>query len=176
MFRRDRDATMRLTQLFELYEQGMYRVAYAILHDEGQAEDAVMAAFEGIVRTGKVPRNPKSRDAERLAFATVRNAAIDQYRKNARERQRTQPMSDGEFKIAANPEEEPGRATIAQAGFDSLIEPLGKPQQDVLRERFANGSSVREAASSLGISEASVRKRQQRAIAQIRNMKGIANE
>lgn len=176
MFGRSDDAAARLTRLFELYEQRMYRVAFAILHDEGQAEDAVMSAFEGIVRNGKVPRDLASKEVERLAFASARNAAIDQYRKNARERQHMRPISDSEFGIAASPDDEPGRAAISQAGFDSLIEPLGKPQQDVLRERFVVGSSVREAASNLGISEASVRKRQQRAIAQIRNLKGITDE
>ena len=176
MFGKHDNAAKRLTRLFELYEQKMYRVAYAILHDEGQAEDAVMSAFEGIVRSGKVPRNPASKDAERLAFAAVRNAAIDQYRRNARERVHTRPIGDGEFAIAANPDEEPERATLAQAGFDAIVEPLREPQQDVLRERFAEGSSVRETARSLGISEASVRKRQQRAIAQIRNLRGIVNE
>ncbi|MBQ9000640.1 MAG: sigma-70 family RNA polymerase sigma factor [Eggerthellaceae bacterium] len=176
MFGRSDNAAARLTRLFELYEQRMYRVAFAILHDEGQAEEAVMSAFEGIVRNGHVPRDPASKEAERLAFAAVRNAAIDQYRKNVRERQRTRPISDSESGIAASAEEEPERAAISRAGFDSLIDPLREPQQAVLRERFERGSSVREAADSLGISEAAVRKRQQRAIAQIRNLRGMTNE
>ena len=176
MFGRHDNATEHLTRLFELYEQKMYRVAYAILHDEGQAEDAVMSAFVNIVRSGKVPRDPTSKDAERIAFATVRNAAIDQYRRNARERVYMRPIGDGEFAIAANPAEEPEHAALAQAGFDAIVESLREPQQDVLRERFAEGSSVRETAKNLGISEASVRKRQQRAIAQIRNLRGIVNE
>lgn len=32
---------------------GAPRIAYAILHDEGQAEDAVIAAFEKILRNEK---------------------------------------------------------------------------------------------------------------------------
>lgn len=176
MFGRHDNAAERLARLFELYEQKMYRVAYAILHDEGQAEDAVMSSFEGIVRSGKVPRDPASKDAERLAFTTVRNAAIDQYRRNARERVYTRPIGDGELSIAADPADEPEMAALAQAGFDAIVEPLRDPQQSVLRERFAEGSSVRETARNLGISEASVRKRQQRAIAQIRKLRGIVNE
>lgn len=176
MFGRHDNAAERLARLFELYEQKMYRVTYAILHDEGQAEDAVMSAFEGILRSGKIPRNPASKDAERLAFASARNAAIDQYRKNARERVYTRPIGDSELAVAADLTDEPETAALSQAGFDAIIEPLREPQQNVLRERFVEGSSVREAASNLGISEASVRKRQQRAIAQIRNLRGLANE
>ncbi len=39
-----RTAAENAEALFGLYEQKMYRIAYAILHDEGQAEDAVIAA------------------------------------------------------------------------------------------------------------------------------------
>lgn len=41
----------RIETLFELYEQKMYRIAFSILNDEGQAEDAVIAAFEKILKT-----------------------------------------------------------------------------------------------------------------------------
>lgn len=34
--------------MFELYEQKMYHIAFSILHNEWQAEDAVMDAFEKI--------------------------------------------------------------------------------------------------------------------------------
>lgn len=173
---KDNNAARRLTRFFELYEQKMYRVAYGILHNESQAEDAVMVAFEGIVRSGRVPRNPTSKKAERLAFAAVRNAAIDQYRKNTRERWRTQPLTEDAFAIPTKDSDEPERSILAQAGFDSLIAPLKSSHQEVLRERFVEGNSVRETADKLGISEVSVRKRQQRAIADIRTLKGIGNE
>lgn len=173
---RTNNAARRLTRFFELYEQKMYRVAQGILHNESQAEDAVMAAFEGIVRAGQIPRNPTSKKAERLAFAAVRNAAIDQYRKNTRERWRTQPLTEDVFAIPAQDVDEPERSLLAEAGFDSLIEPLKTSQKEILRERFVEGNSARETADKLGISEASVRKRQQRAIADIRTLKGIGNE
>lgn len=166
-------AAMRLARLFELQEQRMYRIAYAILHDEGQAEDAVMAAFESIVRNAKIPNDPSSLEAARLTTVAVRNAAIDQYRKNSRERQRT--CSIPESMATPDPSESPERAAIAQAGFDELLQPLSQSQQNVLRERFGRGSSVRETAQKLGISETNVRKRQQRAIAEIRMMKGVDN-
>lgn len=166
-------AAVRLTRYFELYEQEMYRIAYAILHDAGQAEDAVMAAFEGIVRNGRIPRNPACSKAKMLAYAAVRNAAIDQYRKNARERQRTKPLLEGITPV--DPSRSPEQVAVSQAGFDELIESLSSSQRSVLRERFDNEASVKETAKRLGISEAAVRKRQQRAIAEIRTMKGIGN-
>ena len=39
------DESIKLKSLYEIYEQPMYRIAYAVLHDEGLAEDAVSEAF-----------------------------------------------------------------------------------------------------------------------------------
>ena len=84
----------RIETLFELYEQKMYRIAFSILNDEGQAEDAVIAAFEKILKTEGIPRDPKSDASDRLTTLAVRSAAIDQYRVNARERQQSVLVDD----------------------------------------------------------------------------------
>lgn len=173
--RRKCSSAERLARLFELYEQGMYRTAYAILHDEGQAEDAVMAAFEGIVRSGRIPQKPASQEAERLAIAAVRNAAIDQYRRNKRERRPAKLFSDGAVADMPSPLGNPERDALDRAGFEELIGPLGQAQKEFLGERFGKGASVKETAQKLGISEACVRKRQQRAVAALRTMKGLDN-
>ncbi|MBQ6211654.1 MAG: hypothetical protein IJJ57_02015, partial [Ruminococcus sp.] len=44
------DETEKLKKLYSIYEQPMYRIAYAVLHDEGLAEDAVSEAFIRIMR------------------------------------------------------------------------------------------------------------------------------
>ena len=86
--------TNEVEALFALYERKMYAVAFSILHDQGQAEDAVMAAFEKILRTQGVPREPASSSAKQLVFMAIKQTAIDQYRRNARERQRSAPSLD----------------------------------------------------------------------------------
>lgn len=77
-----------IERLFALYEQQMYRIAFAVVKDEGQAEDAVMTAFERVVRRQGVPCDPDSAHAQRLMASMARQCAIDIYRKNARERER----------------------------------------------------------------------------------------
>ena len=57
------------------------------MRNEGQTKDAVIAAFEKILKRDGVPRRPESDSAERLVVSAVRSTAIDQYRANARERQ-----------------------------------------------------------------------------------------
>ena len=163
--------------LFELYEQKMYRVAYAILHDEGQAEDAVMAAFEKIIKQRGVPRDPYGDDAKRLVLAAVRSAAIDQYRRNARERQRAVLVDDLAERVPAPsvPQVDPIEQHVDQAHARELVESLPDPYGEVLRERFLNDQTTRQTAEKLGISEAGVRKRQERAIKILRDQEGGQN-
>lgn len=157
--------------LFELYEQKMYRIAFAILHDVGQAEDAIMAAFEKILRSNGVPPDPEADDAKRLVMAAVRSTAIDQYRKNARERQRTTLTDDVATcePATAAPAADPMDAYVDAAHARQLVAGLPEPYGAVLRERYLNDQTTRQTAERLGISEPNVRKRQQRALGLLRD-------
>lgn len=99
--------------LFQLYEQKMYHITYAILHDSHLAEDAVMDAFVKMLEHNYRIEDPKSDASKRLVIAVTRSAAI---------------------------------------------------YYDVMFERYVNGKSISETASLLGVSEAAVRKRQERAL------------
>lgn len=156
--------------LFELYEQKMYCIAFAILHDVGQAEDAVMAAFEKILRSNGVPPDPEADDAKRLVMAAVRSTAIDQYRKNARERQRSTLTDDvAACEPAAASAADPMDAHVDAAHARQLVAGLPEPYGAVLRERYLNDQTTRQTAERLGISEPNVRKRQQRALGLLRD-------
>lgn len=155
-----------LERLFELYEQEMYRIAYAILHDEGQAEDAVMAAFERIVRNEGLPARADSSDARRLCRTIVKSCAIDQYRKNARTREH-ETFDELAIQLAADRQEPHDAASDLWA----LVDTLPISYRRVIVERFANELTVKETAEKLGISEGSVRTRQHRAISEIRMRK-----
>lgn len=164
----------RIETLFELYEQKMYRIAFSILNDEGQAEDAVIAAFEKILKTEGIPRDPKSDASDRLTTLAVRSAAIDQYRVNARERQQSVLVDD----IASCAS---GIVQTSTPSIDSFIEKdhlknvvndLPEKYGEVITECFLHDRNVRETAEILGISEANVRKRQQRGLSILRDLKG----
>ena len=179
-----------IERLFALYEQQMYRIAFAVLKDEGQAEDAVMTAFERVVRRQGVPCDPDSAHAKNLMTAMARQCAIDIYRKNARERERfvqvaadaaglaagaTGAAADGPESQAlaaagvASREGDVSRSAIAaeegvDASADEMLAALPAPYREVLRDRFVEERSTRETAEHMGISEANVRKRQQRGL------------
>lgn len=161
-----RYAQNSLEALFELYEQKMYRIAFAILHDEGQAENAVMDAFEKIMRQAGVPADPCSEEAKRLVSSAVRSCAIDQYRRNARERSTIALIENIGVHLPpdAQPAHDPVAEHLQQQSVAAMVDDLDEPYGAVVRERFLNDRTVRETAEQLGISEANVRKRQQRAL------------
>lgn len=80
----NKDDTDDTLSLFLLYEQKMYHIAYAILHDSHQAEDAVMDAFVRLLEHHYRIDDPESDTAKRLIISVTRSAAIDLYRKNQR--------------------------------------------------------------------------------------------
>ena len=70
--------------LYLTYKSRMYSIAYAILHNREDAEDAVMDAVFGIVKNislfSSIPRNK----TESLIVVISRNAAINRYNYNKR--------------------------------------------------------------------------------------------
>ena len=70
---------------YELYEQKMFRVALAILHDEKLAEDAVQDAFLQLIRHKVFFRKVDSDDCKRYILATIKNASINIYNKRKSE-------------------------------------------------------------------------------------------
>ena len=88
------DEADRLLSVFRLYEQKMYHIAYAILHDSYEAEDAVMDAFVRLLEQNYSIADPASDDTKRLIIRVIRSAAIDRYRKNRRDSERLQFAED----------------------------------------------------------------------------------
>ena len=89
-----KDGVDKIVALFRLYEKNMYHIAYAILHDSYQAEDAVMEAFVRLMERNYAIDDPSSDEAKRLVIQVIRSTAIDQYRKNQRESERQVLVED----------------------------------------------------------------------------------
>lgn len=155
--------------MFELYEQKMYHIAFSILHNEWQAEDAVMDAFEKILKHEKIMDDPYSDDTKRYVIRIIKSTSIDIYRKNVKEREHTALVDDGIDQIFQ-------QKTDFDSGFSDrvadIIKGLPKDYQEVLYERYAKEKTVRETAQTLQISESAVRKRQERAIKMLRDRIG----
>ncbi len=70
-----------IEQLYILYEQPMYRIAYAILHNVEQAEDAVHDAFVAVIKSEADFDRADSEETKHYMIRTIRNTAINRYRK-----------------------------------------------------------------------------------------------
>lgn len=144
---------------YKLYEQKMYQAAYGILHDSGYAEDAVQDAFLKLMKGRIFFEDVKSDDCKRYMITVIKHSSIDIYNKRKKERE-VMFFSDD------NADRE-GRSgmfdTQADVDLKELISHLPPKYCAVVKCLAVKELSVREAAQELGITEAAVRKRYERA-------------
>ena len=146
---------------YELYEQKMFRVALAILHDEKLAEDAVQDAFLQLIRHKVFFRKADSDDCKRYILATIKNASINIYNKRKSEN-RIVSYSDNLEEICGEQAIEDDRSEPA-AECTPLLNSLPPKYYNVVNCLVIHDYTVAETAEKLGITEANVRKRYERA-------------
>lgn len=165
--RRPDDCTL-LEQLYQLYDQKMYRLAYSILHDQEQAEDVVQDSF--IVLYDKIVKIKEADSArtKRFIMRVVKNKAIDQYWRNRREyglSEEVKVQSEGQFQ-----DDGKIRNVIYKEMLSNIMEVLLDDFKEMVICRSFYELTVRETADLIGITEAAVRKRHERARQLIQNI------
>jgi RNA polymerase sigma-70 factor, ECF subfamily len=153
------------TALYELvmrrYNQRLYRVARAILHDDAEAEDvmqdAYVRAYEHLNQFAG--RSPFSAWLTRIAV----NEALARLRTRNRTEQLDDAEQDGELfmtmaKASLDPEQVASRAELGQLLEEAV---LGLPQQfrTVVMLRDVEELSTSETAAALDLSEENVKVR-----------------
>lgn len=143
----------KLTEIFNLYREPMLRLAFRILGDERDAEDAVQDAFESIARNLdrlELPDSPRTRG---YIIVVTERKAIDLLR--SRRRQETEEL-----------DEETGSIEFPDTGEHSLASCMTKlpPRyREILLLRFVYGYSMRETAELMDIPFTTIGKLSQRA-------------
>lgn len=163
-----KDGVDKIVALFRLYEKNMYHIAYAILHDSYQAEDAVMEAFVRLMERNYAIDDPSSDEAKRLVIQVIRSTAIDQYRKNQRESER-QVLVEDFTALGEKQDTQPGFAISGEA--ETMIQNLPDIYRDVLYLRYVKEYTTAQTAAALKIREETVRKRQERALRMLKENK-----
>jgi RNA polymerase sigma-70 factor (ECF subfamily) len=164
------------TALYEIimrrYNQRLYRVARAILHDDAEAEDVMQDAY---VRAYQ----HLDQFAGRAAFSTwLTRIAVHESLSRLRSRHRNQQLQmedsgqDGEpymnvAETSPDPEESASRAELSQLLEEAV---LGLPEQyrTVIMLRDVEGLSTAETAAALELSEDNVKVRLHRGRAMAR--------
>lgn len=164
----------KLDQFYALYEQPMYRIAYAILHHTEQAEDAVSDAFLRIMKNLKKIGNVQSEKTKHYIVCIIRSTAINQYRQNQRDSERYTVWDDRILQVPSQKDDmEQLLANITEEEtIAELLEPLNETDRQIILMRCEEELSFREIAERLSIQEAVARKRFERAKKALQKKKG----
>ncbi|MBO4876773.1 MAG: sigma-70 family RNA polymerase sigma factor [Ruminococcus sp.] len=156
----DKNASDKIRRLYELYEQPMYRIAFAVLKRTESAEDAVSEAFLRLIKhIGRIG-DPDSEQTKRYVVKVIKSTSITQYRKQKRSLER-EPYADEELLRVADASQSV-EERIFSTGRELLAE-LSEPDRKLVELHCVDGLSWSETARRMEISEPAARKRFERA-------------
>ena len=154
----DQSDKQKFTQLYELYQQSMFKVAYCILRNETQAEDAVHEAFLYLIGVIHKFQDPAAPATERYVLKVAKHKAIDMLRaKNTEQRalEQLQRMEDAESSVRNET-----MHRLEQREQDSAIKQcilsLPEEEQELMKLLWFSKMTVSEIASLYHISKKTV--------------------
>ncbi len=158
----------KISLLYTLYEQEMFRICFAILNDRYAAEDAVSESFLKLIRTRDRISDPRSDACKLFTLKTAKNTAIDMYRRNERERGFCEVLSEYADNTLVGCSSGDGGELVA---VREIVNKLPKKYRDVIECICFKGLTAHEASAVLRISEECVRKRLERARRKLQSLK-----
>lgn len=147
--------------LYRTYKQGMFQIAYGIIHDVQHAEDMVAEAYIRVAKNiNRIAEIPVDKHRSYLKMI-IRNVCIDYYRSiNPTDMTDEIPvdLSDGR----AGPEE----IVVDRLSVEAIVQAIGKlpdTYRDVLKLALLYNHTTTEIGVALNISQNTVQKRISRA-------------
>lgn len=168
------DDTEKLNRIYEIYEQPMYRIAFAVLKNPELAEDAVSDAFVRIIdRLNKI-KSPESDKTKAYIVKIIKSTSINIYRKKKRSLVRELPIDNSIVQIPDSSQniEEYITSEMDRQDKRNLLNKLNDTDRNIIILRCENELSWKEIAECTSITEATARKRFERAKKKLINMKG----
>jgi RNA polymerase sigma-70 factor (ECF subfamily) len=154
----------KVEKLYEKYHKLMYVVAYNILKNHEDAEDAVIASWEKIICHLDKISEIDCQETKSFFVIVVERTAIDYYRKN--KRQSSVQIFLDEY------EESPYFATkdktLENLELYEVLRHIPKKYSEVLLLYYVNGFTGKEIANLLGIKEDAVMTRLSRGRKQLK--------
>ncbi|WP_436865194.1 RNA polymerase sigma factor [Bacillus fungorum] len=161
----------KMEELYELYEQKIYYVAYSILNNIQQAEDAVQETFITLYKNLEKLHRLRTEELKRYILRVAKNKAIDSYRKNKRHETFLEEYEKSIEAVDENIEEWEKRK-MSEVQIDTLLKELNESNRQVFKYKVFYNLTYQEISSVMGITEANVRKRFERARKRVQNMIG----
>ena len=143
----------KFERLHTHYQGLMYHIAYDILHNREDAEEAVNDALWKIAKNIEKITEAVCPKTRAYVVLVIESASVDLWRKRRR-------------RIGTVPLEEEPKIQVAYEGANrmaNLILQLPPHDREILLLRFYQGYSLKEAAKLLDLTYAAARKREQRA-------------
>ncbi len=154
----DDDDKRYFEELYLKYRQDMYRIAYSILHNKEDSEDAVHQAFLQISENFDRIRSIPCQEMKPYFVIIIRNASYNIYNKNKK-----RADFDTESETSGSLIE---LDYFEKCDYEKLVKKISQlPQKykDILFLRYVEEFSVKEIARMLDITENTVWKRTERA-------------
>lgn len=164
----------KIKRIYEIYEQPMYRIAFAVLRRCDLAEDAVSDAFIRIIDRLKKIKAPDSPKTKAYIVKVIKSTSINIYRKNKRLLIRESPIDDSIRQIPdiSQNVEEHVESEMDRQNKRNLINTLNETDRNIIDLRCGNELSWKEVAERTSLTESTARKRFERAKKHLINMKG----
>ena len=150
-----------MINLYNKYYQISKNKAYSILHDYDEAEESVQDAFVKLIEN--LPRIIKLEPAKLSVYViiTVRNVAIDHYRKKRNENNKEYLFGDDEIlEKTADDKPLPEDLYLKKEELEELSDALKKlPEKSrmILEAKYILRQTDKEIGEMIGVSEKSVR-------------------
>lgn len=145
-------------ELYYKYRQRMYAVAYSILQNNEDAEDAVQNAFIAIASNFKKIHKLSGQELKPLLVIIVRNHAINIYNGNKRRAERSAKYKDNRSHVDVN--------FLENYEYEELINVISELPviyRDTIFLHFVHGFTPKEIGKMLDIKVEAVWKRLERA-------------
>lgn len=168
---------LKFEELYFLYRDKMYAVAFKILHNENDAEDIVHESFKAIIENFEKINDISCHKTWNYIVTIVKNKSFTLYQK--KKHHETSVYEDWtEIEMDFTPEKVTEEREIAEI-LAELIRSLPFPYKEVLYLQYYNALSGEEIAKYIDKTPAHVRKISQRAKAMLKEellKRGIQNE
>lgn len=173
----DPDDSDKFEALYKKYRAKMIRIAYGVLHDFGEAEDAVHNAFVSIANNIKKIDDPSCFKSMGYVCRAAKNSAINLYNKEKRRNENEEFLPDDDIFGA---EDEKLSGVCSKQSFDFIvgcIRALPDAYRDVLYLYFVEELTAEKVSRKLDLKKDTVKKRVSRGKKMLIDMlceKGVA--
>lgn len=165
-----------ISELFSKHRQMMYKMAFVILKNPVDAEDAVQIAFIHISKHTENISQRSDKDREGYLIKTIKNVCHDLIRS----KKRTQASDIDEIEISSGSSvEDTAISVITVENIKEALSELSERDRDILYFKMFKNYAPKEVAKELHISERNISvyiERARKRLIEVLRKRGITND